>query len=168
MAAASDAPADTTMMRVVHDAIRRDLARARAVLGRPAASRPTQHRAVGAHLGWMMRFLRAHHESEDLGLYPFVRARALDDADVEVLDRMERAHEDVAAAIAEMEEAAAALAADGSDDAGQRTLAAIDGLEAALLPHLREEEDEAMPIVSKLITAAEWQALEQEHTLDGR
>jgi hypothetical protein len=35
-----------------------------------------------------------------------------------------------------------------------------------LLPHLREEEDEAMPIVSRLITAGEWLAVEHEHNLD--
>ena len=44
--------------------------------------------------------------------------------------------------------------------------AALDVLEAALLAHLREEEDEAMPIVARLVTAAEWKALEKEHNLD--
>ena len=39
MAATSDAPADTTMMRIVHDALRRDLARARDALDRPDARR---------------------------------------------------------------------------------------------------------------------------------
>ena len=35
MTITSDAPADTTMMRIVHDALRRDLARASATLARP-------------------------------------------------------------------------------------------------------------------------------------
>ena len=41
-----------------------------------------------------------------------------------------------------------ALAADGSDDATQQMRAALDALAAVLLPHLREEEDEAMPITA--------------------
>jgi hemerythrin-like domain-containing protein len=167
MATAYDTPADTTMMRIVHDALRRDLARADAVLNEPRHARRDQCRAIGAHLAWMMRFLRAHHASEDDGLYPLVRKRAGAAADVrEVLDRMSRSHDAVATAIDQVEAAATALVADGSDDAAQRTLVALDALGAVLLPHLREEEADAMPIVSRVITAAEWQAIEKEHNLD--
>ena len=36
-------------------------------------------------------------------------------------------------------------------------VAALDGLEAALLPHLRREEDEMMPVVSRTITVGHWE-----------
>jgi hypothetical protein len=171
MATAPDAPADTTMMRIVHDALRRDLARANVALTHPDGRGETRRRALGAHLVWMMGFLRAHHASEDDGLFSLVRERAGGSADDrQVLDRMSRGHEAVATAITRVEAAAAdlvaALVADGSDDAARRTVDALDGLGGLLLPHLREEEDDAMPIVARLITAAEWQALEQEHNLD--
>jgi hemerythrin-like domain-containing protein len=167
--AAADAPADTTMMRIVHNALRRDLARAQAVLGDPERASREQRRALGAHLAWMMRFLHAHHDSEDRGLYPLVRQRAgADTAAGEVLDRMSAGHDAIATAVDQVEAAAAALVAGGSDDALHRTRLALDGLGAVLLPHLQEEEDDAMPIVSRLITAAEWQALEQKHSLDGK
>ena len=161
----SDSPADTTMMRIVHDALRRDLARATTTLTETA--RPEQRRALGTHLGWMMRFLHAHHASEDDGLYPLVRRRAADDtAALQVLDRMASGHAAIAVAVAEVETAAASLAADPTDAAVQRTLAALDGLTDVLLPHLREEEDEAMPVASRLVTDAEWLAIEKEHNLD--
>ena len=167
MTITSDAPADTTMMRIVHDALRRDLARASSTLARPERTSGEQRRAIGAHLAWMMRFLHAHHASEDDGLYPLVRERAGAAAEmVDVLDRMARHHEAIAPAVAEVETAAMALAADGSDDATQQTRAALDALAAVLLPHLREEEDDAMPITARLITAAEWQAIEKQHNLD--
>lgn len=167
MITASDTPADTTMMRIVHQALRRDLARAAAVLTEPERVSGAQRRAVAAHLTWMMQFLHAHHCSEDNGLYPLVRERAGADAEVRaVLDRMRHDHEDVAVAIAHVEEAAAALAADGSDAAAQRTVAAVDALGTVLLPHLEEEESVAMPIVSRSVTAAEWLAIEKEHNLD--
>ena len=97
------------------------------------------------------------------GSGPVAAAEMLD-----VLDRMARQHEAITPAVAALETAASALAADGSDDATQQTTAALDALAAVLLPHLREEEDEAMPITARLITAAEWQAIEKKHNLDAK
>jgi iron-sulfur cluster repair protein YtfE (RIC family) len=163
----TDTPADTTMMRIVHDALRRDLERAIDVLREPERVGAAQRRAIGAHLSWMVRFLHAHHSSEDAGLYPLVRERGGADPAVRaVLDRMQRGHEDVAGAMAAVEHAAAELAAAPTDEAVQRTAEVLDQLGAALLPHLREEETEAMPIVSRLVTAAEWHAIDKEHNLD--
>ena len=167
MTTAPEAPADTTMMRIVHDALRRDLARAQAVLARPPGPDPARRRAIGAHLGWMVRFLHAHHASEDDGLYPLVRARAGGDPEVrEVLDRMAREHEAMESALDAVEAAASSLVTEPSAGATQQTLATLDSLAAVLLPHLQEEEDEAMPITSRLVTAAEWHAIDKEHNLD--
>jgi hemerythrin-like domain-containing protein len=167
MTIASDAPADTTMMRIVHDALRRDLARARASLAQPERSSPAQRRAIGAHLTWMVAFLHAHHASEDDGLYPLVRERAREELEsLAVLDRMATEHDAIASRAAAVAADAVALAADPSDDATQQITASLDALAAVLLPHLQEEEDEAMPITSRLITAAEWEAIEQKHNLD--
>ena len=166
MATAPDAPADTTMMRVVHDALRRDLTRATVALTSPDAT-PDRWRAVGAHLGWMMRFLRAHHAAEDDGLYPLVRERAGGAPDLQaVLDRMARQHEELTPAITAVQGAGATLFDHPSDGAARQAAAAIEALEALLLPHLRKEEDEAMPITSTLLTAAEWDAIEKVHNVD--
>ena len=166
MAIAADAPADTSMMRIVHDALRRDLARAQGALGDRRTSAADQRRAVGRHLRWMMAFLRAHHASEDEGLYPFVRSRAADPVDREVIDRMCRSHEDLTPAILDVDAAAATLAAAETDTAAVHALAAVDALASVLLPHLREEEDEAMPIVSRWINAGQWSAIDKAHNLD--
>lgn len=166
MTTTAGTPADTTMMRIVHDALRRDLARTQTVLADPGAIGTNQRRAVGHHVGWMMRFLHAHHASEDQGLYPLVRTRTVDGNDRAVLDRMGRSHDEIARLIIEVTAAAEALAGAGTEAAAGRTLAAVDALSGALLPHLREEEDEAMPIVSRSITAAEWAAIEKQHNLD--
>ena len=166
MATTSDAPANTTMMRIVHDALRRDLGRAATVLADGQAP-PGQRQAIGEHLGWMMRFLHAHHASEDDGLYPLVRQRAGDAVEVlNVLDRMARGHAAVAVAVSTVEEAARVLTSQASDVAAQAAVDALDSLGVILLPHLQEEEDEAMPLVSRLITEREWLALEKTHNLD--
>ena len=167
MTMTSAPPADTTMMRIVHDALRRDLARARTTLAEPACSHQDRRRAVGAHLGWMMHFLHAHHAAEDEGLYPLLRARAgADESVLEVLERMAGEHQAIASAMGVLEDASAALVSDPSDVAAQRTIAAIAALAAVLHPHLREEEDDAMPITSRLVTGPEWDAIDKKHNLD--
>lgn len=141
--------ADTTMMRIVHNALRRDLARARTTLAKPTTGDAQRH-AIAAHLRWMMTFLRAHHEAEDAELYPLARARA--GADTAVFDRMEHQHELIAPAIAGVET--------------EPTIEALDALADVLLPHLEEEERHAMPVVARLVTDTEWQAIEKKHNLD--
>ena len=166
MATEPSASADTTMMRIVHDALRRDLARAESALRGDPPPGPARQRAIAAHLAWMMQFLRAHHRSEDEGLYPLVRQRAEQRAPevLELLETMDRQHHTIAPAIGAVEVAAAALGVDADDDPSA-LLTALDDLAASLLPHLRQEEDEAMPVVSALVTNAEWQALEQKYNL---
>ena len=164
MTTAPDAPADTRMMRIVHEALRRDLHRAQTALtGSPPPSLE-QQQAIARHLVWMMSFLRAHHRSEDDGLYPLVRER--DPAAADLLDAMNADHEAVGSAIAEVEAAAAArLDRADADLHNDRLVTALDDLAELLLPHLEREENEMMPVVSSAITNAEWRALEDEYNL---
>ena len=157
-----NAPADTTMMRIVHDALRRDLERARVALTRGSPPDDRQRMAIAEHLRWVMAFLHAHHRSEDEGLYPVVRER--DAAAAALLDDMATDHEAVAVAIIEVEAAAAAYA---ERDEREPVVAALEDLTGVLIPHLRREEDEVMPLVSRAITNAEWSAIEQAQNLDG-
>jgi hemerythrin-like domain-containing protein len=126
-------PADTSAMRIVHTALRRDYARARSALSQPPYPDDAQRAALCGHLNWMAGFLHRHHESEDNSLYP-----------------MAADHDAVQAALGAVERAVAryARSADGRAD----LIAALDGLEEVLLPHLRREEDEMMPVVSASIT----------------
>jgi hypothetical protein len=119
--------------------------------------------AIARHLRWMMAFLEAHHRSEDEGVLALTRERV--PAARAVLDDMAADHEAVAVAIAEVEAAAAACETNGD---AARLSAAVDALADTLVPHLRREEDEAMPLVSQAVTAAEWADLEQRLNLDGK
>ena len=121
-------PADTTMMRIVHDALRRDLERARSVIDRSPGPADRQRVAIAEQLDWMMAFLEAHHRSEDLGLYAMVRERDPDAA--AVLDEMERDHVSIASEIARVHRAAAAY---GVDDTSSDLAESLDSLREALL-----------------------------------
>jgi hemerythrin-like domain-containing protein len=159
-----EAPADTSMMRVVHQALRRDLRRAAVALNGNPPPPPAQQVAIARHLEWMMSFLHAHHLSEDVGLYPLVRER--DPAAAGLLDAMDADHRAVASAIADVEVAARASAGQGCCDG--RLIAALTSLSNVLLPHLEREENEMMPVVSALVTDSEWRELEQRYNLEGK
>lgn len=159
-------PADTRMMGIVHEALKRDLRRARDVLAASPPPRGRQRAALGEHVTWMMGFLHAHHTSEDVGLWPAVRER--NPAAGELLDSLEADHARIAPA-ADAVTACAAAYTLGSDDTSRRALVdAIDGLLAVLVPHLDREVADAMPVVAATLTVAEWDAIEQKHNLDGK
>jgi hemerythrin-like domain-containing protein len=154
-----DGPADTRMMGILHDALRRDLARVRAALGGPVP--PAQRRALAAHVAWMMDFLHAHHEGEDAGLYPMVRA--IDPTAGALLDAMAADHAAVDPAVDALRDAAARWAE--SDAARASVRDALVALEDVLLPHLDREENEAMPVVSAAITHRQWHEWDQAHNI---
>ena len=112
-----------------------------------------------AHLVWMMHFLHIHHTGEDVGLWPLIRAK--NPAAGALLDQMDADHQRIAPAITALEDAARAYRDD--EEAREPLLAALAGLTEVLLPHLRREELEMMPVVSATITTAEYHDVEQEH-----
>jgi hemerythrin-like domain-containing protein len=154
-----DGPADTRMMRIVHTALRRDLARTQVALAeQPGDVRRT---ALAEHLLWMMSWLHLHHESEDEHLYPMVRSRRPEAG--ALLDEMDADHQRILPAMADVERAATqyATTAAARDDVAT----AVDSLLDSLLPHLEREEEELMPVVSATITDREWQAWDQDHNI---
>ncbi|HEU4349878.1 MAG TPA: hemerythrin domain-containing protein [Actinoplanes sp.] len=159
MVAPSRTPADTTIMGVVHDALRRDLVRTREAVGVTPPPGDAQRVAIADHLVWMLEFLHHHHESEDAGLWPVVRARNPEAAPV--LDRMSADHEEVEPLLARALAAARRYRADAA--AGADLLAALDELSGPLLAHLAREEDEAMPVVAATLSQAEWRQWDREY-----
>lgn len=165
-ATTNDRPADTTMMGVVHDALRRDLRRLDLALADSETELPPERReALGAHVEWMMDFLHHHHHGEDVGLWPQLRSRAADAG--AVLDGMEAEHGRIAPAMTAVTRAARQFRAGGTDGR-EDLLGALHDLSDVLLPHLRHEEDAAMPLVSATMTEAEWRAWDQKYNVKGK
>lgn len=160
MKADADGPADTQVMGIVHSALRRDLVRVRLVL--EAGPVPDERRVeLADHVLWMMEFLRHHHEAEDAALYPSVVEHNPDAATL--VEQMNEDHARIEPAIEALEEAAHTFR---TQPAAQDDLAAaLAGLSEVLLPHLRREELEMMPMVSASITDAEWRAWDDEYNI---
>ncbi len=159
----STAPADTRDMVIVHDALRRDLVRARTTIGGPSAIAESQRRSLSDHLRWMMDFLQHHHHGEDHGLWP--RVRAANPESCELIAAMEVAHRSVDPRSTQLDHAAFAYRDGGS---ASDVVAAIEDLESVLLPHLREEEEQTLPVVSASITQADWDAYNAEENIATR
>ena len=155
--------ADTRMMGIVHDALKRDLLRARQVLLASPAPRGRQAVALGRHVLWMLDFLHAHHSSEDAGLWPLVRRR--NPAAAELLDSMEADHARIAPAADVVDAAARDYTTTTTDSARVALVVALDGLLDVLVPHLDREVAEAMPVVAASLTNREWDAVEQEYNI---
>ena len=158
-----EGPADTRMMGIVHDALKRDLLRTRRVLLASPAPQGRQRVALGEHITWMLDFLHAHHSSEDAGLWPLVRRR--NPAAVELLDSMEADHARIAPAADAAGAAAREYTATTADSARATLVEALDGLLEVLVPHLDREVAEAMPVVAASITNREWDTAEQEYNI---
>ncbi len=152
------------MMGIVHDALRRDIARALGAL----SSSPTdaQRVALGQHIGWMMRFLHRHHHGEDAGLWPLVRER--DERVSRLLEAMEADHKMIAPMVDKCTTTAYEYATSNADSRRISLIDALQELATVLLPHLQREEDDAMPIVSITISAPEWKAVDHEYFLKDR
>lgn len=168
MAKDDNAPADTTIMGIVHDALRRDLNRLHKTLTTDMvdSSDDTRREAIAAHVEWMMDFLHHHHLGEDEGLWPLLFDRA-PQARV-LLERMEADHQRVVPAMAEVSAVAQRYRTEGSEPARLGLVNALDNLSESLLPHLRSEEDEAMPLASANLTKAEWKAWDQKYNIKGK
>lgn len=161
----NDRPADTTIMGIVHDALRRDLRRLDRILTESGSLPPARRAALGVHVEWMMDFLHHHHHGEDAGLWPLLRGRSADAG--ALLDAMEAEHERIVPAMAAVTRAAGQFRVGGTDER-RDLLASLRELSDALLPHLRHEEDAAMPLASATLTEAEWRAWDQKYNLKGK
>ena len=156
MKTSNNQPADTRIMGIVHDALRRDLQRAETAITRTPPPPQARRVAIAAHVRWLMDFLHRHHAGEDQGLWPLVRAH--NPAAGDLLDQMDTDHARIGPQIDQVQNAAATYGTDASPAGRQGLAAAIELLRSVLDPHLRREEDEMMPVVSRSITHAQWEA----------
>ncbi|GAA5187097.1 hypothetical protein GCM10023322_34650 [Rugosimonospora acidiphila] len=159
-------PADTRMMGIVHDALRRDLERTHTVVTAQPYPRGRQREALGQHVVWLMDFLHAHHTGEDEGLWPLVRER--DPQAGPLLDSLDAEHRRIAPAAEALAAAGRRYAATAGDDARADLVVALDSLMPVLVPHLRREVDEAMPVVVASISRADWHAWDQKYNVKSK
>jgi len=133
---------DWTLMHVLHDAFRRDLAQFLDTAADGAAVRARWQIFRGQ--------LHFHHTAEDTAMWPPVRAKLNGDpAGLALLDQMEAEHAKIDPLLAAVDEAMAV-------NAGRARLRELlTRLQDTLIGHLAHEETDALPLISNVMTRAE-------------
>jgi hemerythrin-like domain-containing protein len=112
---------------------------------------------VGSYYDNVLRLLHAHHEAEDITIYPQMVERLPEQVDV--INRVNAEHEVVLGALETAELAVAAWRADPSSASRDAAVAAMEALKTILLEHLDHEEAEVVPLIGQCITVDEWDAM---------
>jgi hypothetical protein len=109
---------------------------------------------VGSYYDNVLRLLHAHHEAEDVTIYPQMVERLPEH--VEVIQRVNAEHEVVLGSLGAAEEAVAAWRANPSSESRDAAVAALEAMKTILLEHLDHEEAEVVPLIGQCITVGEW------------
>lgn len=154
----ASAAAPLTMNRLIHNAVRRDLARLSAALESfPAGDRA---RAAGLLTAYrnLHRELTRHHEGEDTHIWPMLTGFG---ADAALLESMVSEHEAMAAALGTTLGALEHLASDASADAAREAKAQVATLTEVVERHLSHEEADLEPLIESHVDTPEWKAVEK-------
>ena len=165
-AAAPDGPVDLTMMWVMHHGFRRDLENfARAAVATPVDDRATWQ-ALDRRWGLFSRILHAHHSGEDAGLWPLLidRVDAAGDRDARAtLDAMAAEHAGIDPLLTAGATGFARLA-EAADEPARAALATdLAAAREHLGRHLQHEERDAMAILQRHLSHADWERVGREH-----
>jgi hypothetical protein len=164
--AAPDGPVDMVMMYVMHHGFRRDLQRFAVATEATPPDDVATWRALHARWERFAGVLHHHHSGEDAGIWPFLLERA-DEQERSTLLAMEEEHSHIDPLLRGCAEGFAELAGDrvglDAEDARAALQVRVAATRDALGRHLRHEETEAMAILQRHMTPADWEHVEKEH-----
>ena len=145
--------ADVGEMYLVHTMLRREFSLLPDLI-RGADRNDAKSRAlIGAHAQLVCQILHAHHEGEDLVLWPLLLERAEAEA-TKIVAVMGEQHRAIAAAHDEAVHRLGGWCRLGRD--GEAFATVLDDLVQVLTEHTALEEKAVLPLAEKYVTAAEW------------
>jgi hemerythrin-like domain-containing protein len=150
--------APMTMNRVIHGAVRRDLARLTAALDRVPDGDRARAQELERAFANLHEQLTRHHEGEDAHVWPMLAGAG---ADPELLHAMESEHQAMATELDRSGEAMTAFARTGSSADARAARASLQRAGEVIEQHLRHEEDELEPVLVAHFGSPEWKAVEK-------
>ena len=155
MTTASELPlADATAMNRFHRILREALDAAPVLVGSVAADDTDRADLVGSYYANVLNLLHAHHEAEDLTIFPLLVGRLPEHVDV--ITRVNAEHDAVLGALEPAEQIVAAWRQQPSGAARDAAVEALASLRTILVAHLDHEEAEVVPLIALCINVAEW------------
>jgi hemerythrin-like domain-containing protein len=147
-----------TMNRVIHGAVRRDLARSAAALDSLAVGDTARADDLARAFANLRRELTNHHESEDTHAWPALQELG---ADPGLLEAMETEHADMSQALADTDTALSTLARTGTAADAAAARQSLERTRQVVDRHLTHEETDLEPVIQKYAETPEWQAVEK-------
>ena len=158
MTTAPESPlCDATAMTRFHVIFRDALDAVPQLVGAAPADDGARAELVGSFYDNVLRLLHAHHEAEDVTIYPQMLERLPDQVDV--INRINAEHEVVLGSLEKAEEAVSAWRAEPSSASRDAAAADLATLKTILLEHLDHEEAEVVPLIGQCITVDDWDTL---------
>ena len=142
-------------MLIVHDAFRREFALMPGLVGGVAAGDRDHAQIIGDHIHGATSVLHIHHVLEDDNVWPLLLDRCGESA-ASLVELMEGQHQQVAAAVHQVDEALSVWRDSPFADSRQALVDVLARLILVLKEHLSTEEDRVVPLMEQHITAAEW------------
>ncbi|MDV3127191.1 hemerythrin domain-containing protein [Mycobacterium sp. 21AC1] len=150
---------DTSGMVIVHRMFRRECALLPRLVAAVDRGDVTQARTVARHAREVLDMLHHHHVGEDELLWPRLSERTQFNS--ELLARMDSQHQGLAVLLEHTATAFAAWQEAPTATTGRALTALLEQLSRGLDEHFDEEEAAVLPIVERVITAAEYREVGQ-------
>lgn len=147
---------ETNDMRAVHGALRSAFGSA-AGLVTGAGTDPANVDTVAAFYETALAFLHVHHDGEDVLIYPILKERCPDRA--ELLTRVDDQHTLLGEPLARATVALGSWRADPKPATAAGLTDALGTIDATMRPHFEDEEAEILPIASAYLAPEEWAQL---------
>jgi hemerythrin-like domain-containing protein len=147
--------ADVSEMYMAHTMFRREFGLLPALIGGVSAADTARAQIIAQHFELIQAVLHHHHHAEDTYLWPRVLNRAGQEA-APVMAAMEAQHEELDKVLTDL--AAGLRSWQETADLAQGAALAETAvrLTRLLTEHLTAEEEEALPLIERYVTAAEW------------
>lgn len=159
-AAAPEGPIDMTMMYLMHHAFRRDLAAFATVVPQTPVHKRGAWQALAQRWILFASALHNHHAGEDEHLWPVLLQR-VGAEDRPTLEAMAAEHADIDAALKVCRDGMMLMATHPTEDVRSALTVRLVGAREHLARHLSHEETDAIACIQRVMSADEWQAIEE-------
>ncbi|WP_368509367.1 hemerythrin domain-containing protein [Streptomyces sp. CAI-21] len=149
------APADSRDMYAIHAMLRRELADLPAYVAATNAGDAERVEVVADHIDFVTLILHAHHEGEDVLVWPKLAERAPADA-APVLAAMEADHAEIDRGLATLTGAATSWRTNPDAVHREAVVEALRELAPVVEAHLKAEESDALALIDTCLSAPEW------------
>ena len=147
---------DVSDMFPVHRALRETLASAPRLIGTVDPDDDARRSLLANFYENVVDFLHVHHDGEEQLVFPLLRDRCPDDA--ELIERVAAQHRDVDDLVA-TSTAALHRWQEGDADGRDPCASALGALRARLVEHLDDEEQSLLPLCAAHLSEPDWGAL---------